>query len=125
MHDQETKRIMQRYATILRRALTGGEELTLQAAGTKMRRQAGFSEAMSDAKLTGVGALLDFIRLFPEFSVNGKGQSQKVSLAAPTPEPAPGPAAEPPQTPASSSSGLAAPQIRIVRLPPRRRRGEI
>ena len=57
----------------------GAEGLTLQGAGTKMRQVPGFSDAMTEAKVTGVGALERFIRLFPAmFVVEGEGQRKRV-----------------------------------------------
>ena len=56
--------------------------LTLQGAGTKMRAVPGFSEAMQEAKVTGIGALERFIRLFPQmFTVEGEGQRKRVRRA--------------------------------------------
>ena len=44
-----------------------------------MRPVPGFSEAMAEAKVTGVGALERFIRLFPDmFVVEGEGQKKRV-----------------------------------------------
>ena len=68
--------------TIFAQALNGmlGDEgLTLQGAGIKLRPVPGFSEAMAEAKVTGVGALERFIRLFPDmFVVEGEGQKKRV-----------------------------------------------
>ena len=80
--------MLQRYATILRRALEK-EPLTLQKAGVKMRAQAGFSEAMGDAMITGVGAFKRFLDLFPEFTVEGRAPRAVVRLVEGLPRPAP------------------------------------
>ena len=59
--------------------MLGDEGLTLQGAGIKLRPVPGFSEAMEEAKVTGVGALERFIRLFPDmFVVEGEGQRKRV-----------------------------------------------
>ena len=59
--------------------MLGDEGLTLQGAGIKLRPVPGFSEAMAEAKVTGVGALERFIRLFPDmFVVEGEGQKKRV-----------------------------------------------
>lgn len=69
---------MRDFATALNGFL-GDNTLTLQGAGTKMRQVPGFNEAMKEAKLTGVGALERFIRLFPDmFVVEGEGQKKRV-----------------------------------------------
>ena len=66
------------FATALN-GILGDEGLTLQGAGIKLRPIPGFSEAMTTAKVTGVGALERFIRLFPDmFVVEGEGQKKKV-----------------------------------------------
>jgi hypothetical protein len=57
----------------------GSEGLSIQGAGTKMRQVPGFSAAMTETKLTGVGALERFVRLFPDmFDVEGEGQKKRV-----------------------------------------------
>ncbi len=59
--------------------MLGDEGLTLQGAGIKFRPVPGFSEAMVEAKPTGVGALERFIRLFPDMFVDGgEGQKKRV-----------------------------------------------
>ena len=59
--------------------MLGDEGLTLQGAGIKLRPVPGFSEAMAEAKVTGVGALERFIRLFPDmFVVEGEVQKKRV-----------------------------------------------
>jgi len=69
---------MERFSVVLN-GLLGDEGLTLQGAGTKLRKVPGFGEAMEDAKLPGIGALERFIRLFPEmFVVEGEGQKKRV-----------------------------------------------
>lgn len=60
----------------------GSEGLTLQGAGKRMRNVPGFSAAMEEAKLTGIGALERFIRLFPQmFAVDNEGQRKRVRRA--------------------------------------------
>ena len=59
--------------------MLGDEGLTLQGAGIKLRPVPGFSEAMAEAKVTGVGDLERFIRLFTDmFVVEGEGQRKRV-----------------------------------------------
>ena len=106
--------MLQRYATILRRALEK-EPLTLQKAGMKMRAQAGFSEAMGDAMITGVGAFKRFLDLFPEFAVEGRAPKAVVRLVeGPPPAPA-GPLS-------AIVEGAAGPptRIRVARIGPSR-----
>ena len=60
----------------------GSEGLTLQGAGTKLRKVPGFTEAMAAAKLTGVGAMERFIKLFPDmFVLEGEAQRKRVRRA--------------------------------------------
>ena len=66
------------FATALN-GILGDEGLSLQGVGIKMRPLPGFAEAMAEAKVTGVGALERFIRLFPKmFVVEGEGQKKRV-----------------------------------------------
>ena len=59
--------------------MLGSEGLSLQGAGLKLRQVPGFSEAMVEARLPGVGALERFVRLFPDvFAVEGEGQKKRV-----------------------------------------------
>ena len=59
--------------------MLGDEGLTLQGAGINMRPVPGFSEAMAEAKVTGIGALERFIRFLPNlFVVDGEGQKKRV-----------------------------------------------
>lgn len=63
--------------------MLGDEGLSLQGAGSKLRQVPGFSQAMVEAKLTGVGALERFIRLFPDvFAVEGEAQKKRVRRVA-------------------------------------------
>ena len=58
------------------------EGLTLQGAGTKLRKVPGFTEAMAAAKITGVGAMERFIKLFPDmFVLEGEAQRKRVRRA--------------------------------------------
>ena len=62
--------------------MLGEDGLTMQGAGIKLRPVPGFSATMGEAKVTGVGALKRFIRLFPEmFAVEGEGQRKRVRRA--------------------------------------------
>ena len=76
--DAERRRTLERFASALERLL-GRESLTLQGAGTKLRRTPGFSTAMQEQRVTGIGALERFIRLYPDrFTITGAGQSKRV-----------------------------------------------
>jgi hypothetical protein len=67
--------------TILGQQLATILGLTLQGAGTKMRKVAGFAAAMTENRLVGVGALARFIKLYPElFRISGQAPNQRVSL---------------------------------------------
>ena len=69
------------FATALNGFL-GAEGLTLQGAGTKLRKVPGFSEAMATAKITGIGAMERFLKLFPDmFVTQGEGQRKRVVRA--------------------------------------------
>ena len=60
----------------------GDDGLTLQGAGTKLRKVPGFTEAMAEAKVTGIRALERSIRLFPDlFVVEGEAQKKRVRRA--------------------------------------------
>jgi hypothetical protein len=106
--DQESKAILQKYATILKRALD--EPISLQKAGMKLRAQAGFSEAMVDAKIMGVGALKRFLDLFPDFAVEGRAPKATVRLVVPE-----APPVVPSPAPVMAIVGQA--RIRLARLP--------
>ena len=58
----------------------GEESLTLQGAGTKLRGLEGFAEAMAEQRITGIGALMRFLELFPEFEVFGQAPRASVRL---------------------------------------------
>ena len=76
--DAERRRAPERFASALER-LIGREALTLRGAGTKLRRAPGFSAAMQAQRITGIGALERFIRLYPDrFAITGAGQSKRV-----------------------------------------------
>ena len=55
--------------------------LTLQGAGIKLRAVPGFSEAMEEQRITGIGAFQRFLDLFPEFVVEGRAPKASVRLA--------------------------------------------
>jgi hypothetical protein len=62
--------------------MLGEEALSIQGAGTRLRKLPGFSEKMEEARLTGVGALERFVRLYPaSFEVEGVGQRKRVRRA--------------------------------------------
>ena len=55
--------------------------LTLQGAGAKLRAIPGFSEAMEEQRVTGIGALQRFLDPFPECVVEGRAPKASVKLA--------------------------------------------
>ena len=57
--------------------------MTLQGAGIKLRGVPGFSEAMEEQRITGIGAFQRFLDLFPEFEVTGKAPKASVQLRDP------------------------------------------
>ena len=59
----------------------GGGKMTLQGAGIKLRQIPTFAEMMTAQKITGIGSLLRFIRLFPEFVIEGKAPVGTVRMA--------------------------------------------
>jgi hypothetical protein len=74
----------QPFAVALRGWLGPGGEvsLTLQGAGTKLRGLEGFAEAMVEQHITGIGALMRFLELFPEFEVTGQAPKASVRFRA-------------------------------------------
>ena len=59
--------------------MLGKEGMSIQGVGIQLRKVPGFSEAMAEAKLAGIGALERFIRLFPDVLViEGEGQKKRV-----------------------------------------------
>ena len=77
---QAAKAALYPFATALR-GILGPGSLTLQGAGTKLRAIPGFSEAMTEQKITGIGALQRFLELFSEFVIEGKAPKAFVRLA--------------------------------------------
>jgi hypothetical protein len=62
--------------------MVGEEGLSIQGAGTKLRKLPGFSEKMEEARLTGVGALERLVRLYPaSFEIEGEGQRKRIKRA--------------------------------------------
>ena len=82
IRDEGAKAALRPFATALRGWLgPGGEEsLTLQGAGTKLRGLEGFAEVMTEQRITGIGALMRFLELFPEFEVIGRAPRASVRL---------------------------------------------
>ena len=81
MRDEPARAARQPFATALSGVLGPDGSLTLQGAGTKLRAIPGFSEAMVEQRITGIGALQRFLDLFPEFAVEGKAPRASVRLA--------------------------------------------
>ena len=67
-------------ADALRGFLGPTGRLTLQGAGIKLRGVPGFADAMVAQRITGIGSFLRFLRLFPEFVVEGKAPKGTVRL---------------------------------------------
>jgi hypothetical protein len=61
--------------------MLGGGSITLQMAGTRLRAIPGFSNAMAEQRLAGIGALKRFLDLFPEFVLEGRAPKATVRLA--------------------------------------------
>ena len=82
IRDEGAKAVLGPFAAALRGWLgPGGEEsLTLQGAGTKLRGLEGFAEAMAEQRITGIGALMRVLELFPEFEVIGQAPRASVRL---------------------------------------------
>jgi hypothetical protein len=80
IRDEGAKAALRPFATALR-GMLGGGPITLQMAGTRLRAIPGFSEAMAEQRLAGIGALKRFIDLFPEFVVEGRAPKATVRLA--------------------------------------------
>ena len=81
IRDEGARAALRPFATALRGFLGPTGSLTLQGAGTKLRGVPGFAEAMAQQRITGIGALVRFLALFPEFVVEGKAPKASVRLA--------------------------------------------
>ena len=81
IRDEGSKAALRPFADALRGFLGPAGKLTLQGAGTKLRQIPHFAETMVEQKITGIGSLLRFIELFPEFVVEGKAPKSTVRLA--------------------------------------------
>jgi hypothetical protein len=80
IRDEGAKAALLPFAVALRGWLAGGESLTLKGAGTRLRGIEGFAEAMAEQRITGIGALMRFLELFPEFEVFGQAPRASVRL---------------------------------------------
>ncbi len=83
IRDEGAKAALGPFATASRGFLGADGSLTLQGAGIKLRAAPGFSEAMEEQRITGIGALQRFLDLFPEFEVIGKAPEASVQLREP------------------------------------------
>ena len=81
VRDEGARAALRPFATALRGFLGPNGSLSLQGAGTKLRGVPGFSAAMIAQRLTGIGALMRFLELFPEFKVEGVAPKATVRLA--------------------------------------------
>ena len=81
IRDEASKAALRPFATALRGFLGPDGSLTVQGAGIKLRGVPGFSEAMEEQRITGIGAFQRFLDLFPaEFEVTGKAPKASVRL---------------------------------------------
>ena len=80
IRDTGAREALRPFATALAGFLGGGK-MTLQGAGIKLRQIPNFAETMVAQKITGIGSLLRFIRLFPEFVIEGKAPRGTVRMA--------------------------------------------
>ena len=83
IRDEGAKAALRPFATALRGFLGADGSLTLQGAGIKLRGVPGFSEAMEEQRITGIGAFQRFLDLFPEFEVTGQAPKASVQLREP------------------------------------------
>jgi len=81
IRDEGARAALRPFATALRGFLGPTGSLSLQGAGTKLRGVPGFAEALAEQRITGIGALVRFLALFPEFVVEGKAPKATVRLA--------------------------------------------
>ena len=77
---ETAKAVLYQFATALR-GIIGPGSLSLQGAGTRLRAIPGFSETMTEQKITGIGTLQRFLELFSEFVIEGKAPKATVRLA--------------------------------------------
>ena len=80
IRDEGARVALRPFATALR-GMLGAGSITLQKAGTRLRAIPGFSDAMAQHHLAGIGALKRFLDLFPEFVVEGRAPKATVRLA--------------------------------------------
>ena len=80
IRDEASKAALRPFATALRGFLRPDGSLTLQGAGIKLRGVPGFSEAMEEQRITGIGAFQRFLDLFPEFEIIGLAPKASVRL---------------------------------------------
>ena len=83
IRDEGAKAALGPFAAALRGFLGPDGSLTLQGAGIKLRAVPGFSEAMEEQRITGIGAFQRFLDLFPEFDVIGRAPKASVRLRDP------------------------------------------
>ncbi len=72
IRDEGARQALRPFAAALRGSLGPDGHLMLQGARTKLRATASFSEAMTEQRITGIGALQRFLDLFPECNVEGR-----------------------------------------------------
>jgi hypothetical protein len=79
IRDAGSREALRPFATALAGFLGGGK-MTLQGAGVKLRQIPNFAETMVAQKITGIGSLMRFLKLFPEFIVEGQPPRATVRL---------------------------------------------
>ena len=80
IRDEGAREASRPFAIALR-GMLGDGPISPQKAGLYLRAIPGFSEAMTEQRLAGIGALQRFIALFPEFKVEGRAPRATVGLA--------------------------------------------
>ena len=80
IRDAPSQDALRPFAAALSGFLGHGGKLTLQGAGIKLRHIANFAETMVAQKITGIGSLMRFRKLFPEFIVEGQPPRATVRL---------------------------------------------
>jgi hypothetical protein len=80
IRDAPSQDALRPFAAALSGLLGHGGKLTLQGAGIKLRQIPNFAETMVAQKITGIGSLMRFLKLFPEFIVEGQPPRATVRL---------------------------------------------
>ncbi len=78
--DEGERQALPQYATALRSFLGPDGKLTLQGDGAKFRAIPGFSETMTEQRITGIGVLQRVLEFVPQFVVEGKSPKSSAKL---------------------------------------------